>query len=117
MGEGEKPAENPQPMLGEIADMKMTLKIWDVPPDLGRQFIGRAKSSYANKSWLLLQDLMMKADRYDFMVGSGRLTELEGKVKEIEGRMNLFESTIRQAAEETGAEAEAEQPKTFGKGD
>lgn len=106
----------PSATLGDIADMKMTLKIWDVPPELGRRFIGAAKASYANKSWLLLQDLMMKADKYDQMIASGRMVELEGILKEHDSRIAMIERAIMQAGTSDGKdESEAKTPKTFGK--
>lgn len=107
-----------RPTLGDVADMKMTLKIWDVPPELGRRFIGQAKASYANKSWLLLQDLMQKADRYDLWMSSGKMAEIEGVLKNHEVRLSQMEAVV-EAAEKTAAQGETaveekKTPKTFG---
>jgi len=110
----EKPEQKGTP-IGDIADVKITLKIWDVPPELYRRFIATAKGSYANKSWLLLQDLMMKAAKYDEWLSSGKIAELEGRVKVLEGRLEAFEAAI--AATPTEPEKEGEKvPATFGGG-
>jgi len=97
---------------------RTTLKIWDVPIPLAQKFIGISRSSYANKSWLLLQELMIKADKYDQWVSSGRLADIEEKLKVLDIRIKIFEDAIRDA-EETQEEVKEEvkakkQPKTFG---
>lgn len=59
--------------------VRMTLKIWDVPMKVGAKFINLAKEKYGNKSWLLLQDLLDKAEKYD-----GRIDELERRIIAVE---------------------------------
>lgn len=116
MEDGAK-AELPQLTLGDIADMKMTLKIWDVPPELGRKFINTAKACYANKSWLLLQDLMQKADKYDQFLSSGKIADLEAKTKELDGRISAIEAVFDAAAGQSAEPAQPDVPKvpkTFG---
>ena len=118
MADGEQ--ADSRPTLGDIADMKMTLKIWDVPPELGRRFIGMAKASYANKSWLLLQDLMIKAERYDLWMSSGKMAEIEGILKQHQVRLDQVEAVV-EAAQQTEKQKEEDvetlkTPKVFGKG-
>ena len=113
------------PTLGEIAQMnkesmsneqidalsKRTLKIWDVPSELANKFIATARGSYANKSWLYLQDLMRKADQYDHMVSSGKLEELETRVRLLEDFAEKMDAVVNEPIPET---KKAKKPKTFG---
>jgi uncharacterized protein (DUF1919 family) len=123
--EGEKEAE--LPTLGEVARIesnkesmsieqndalsKRTLKIWDVPSELANKFIATARGSYANKSWLYLQDLIRKADQYDMMVSSGKLEEHERRIAQLE----VFAERLDKAlSEEPEPEKKAKKPKHFG---
>ena len=110
-----KKEEDRQQMSTEQNDAlsKRTLKIWDVPTELANKFIATARGSYANKSWLYLQDIMRKATLYDEMVSSGRLDEHERRLANLEEfaqRMNdIVEESQKEAVEE-----EVKKPKTFG---
>jgi hypothetical protein len=84
--EGQTNGEPNKAELPAMENSKITLKIWDVPLDLGKAFIGKAKSQYANKSWLLLQDLMRKADLFDQIVSSGKMEELEKRIVALESK-------------------------------
>jgi hypothetical protein len=116
---GEKNAELPtleeaakKGMADEQIDAiaKRTLKIWDVPAELANKFISTARGSYANKSWLYLQDIMRKANLYDEMVSSGRLDEHERRLIALE---EFAERMV--AAMETAKEEEVKKkPKTLG---
>jgi hypothetical protein len=112
------------PTLGEIAQIEMasesndalskrTLKIWDVPTELASKFIATARGSYANKSWLYLQDLMRKADQYDQMISSGRLEDHERRIVAIEAFVDGMEKALN-APEEKEEKAKTKTPKTFG---
>ena len=100
--------------IGDVAEMRMTLKIWDVPPELGRKFIGLAKASYANKSWLLLQDLMGKAQKYEEMVSAGKIEDHEMRIHAIEEFIRGMEEEAQKEMERTDKEGETKMPKTFG---
>lgn len=106
--EGENAESN---QLGEMLQSRVTLKIWDVPPELAQKFVRTAKSSYANKSWLLLQDIMKKADQYDEFISSGRLQDHETRIANLE-------SILAAAVEDEPAQEKTEEPKvpkTFGR--
>jgi hypothetical protein len=123
MVEGEKKAE--LPTIGEVAQIeqgmgkeqmdalsKRTLKIWDVPSELANKFIATARGSYANKSWLYLQELMRKADQYDVMVSSGKLEELDRRVARLEEFAERMNAALDE--EQTEQDKKAKKPKTFG---
>lgn len=126
--EGEKDAE--LPTMGEVAQIekskesmsveqndalsKRTLKIWDVPSELANRFIATARGSYANKSWLYLQDLMRKADQYDTMVSSGRLDELENRVARLEEFADRINEALSEEQNKMETETKAKKPKHFG---
>ena len=96
---------------------RTTLKIWDVPLGLAQKFINTSKSSYSNKSWLLLQDLMAKADRYDEWVSSGKIAELDQRITAIEYFINTIQATeavVEADANKLPEETKAKVPKTFG---
>jgi len=90
---------------------KRTLKIWDVPAELANKFISTARGSYANKSWLYLQDIMRKANLYDEMVSSGRLDDHERRLIALEEFAERMVAAIETAKEE---EEVKKKPKTFG---
>ena len=115
------------PTLGEVAEVKrlseeqrdavskQTLRIWDVPTELATKFIGISRSSYANKSWLYLQDIMGKADLYDVMVSSGRLDSLEKRIVNLEESSERINKVFTEAQEDEDQKEEANKvPKTFG---
>ena len=123
--EGEKDAE--LPTLGEVAQIekgmsreqvdalsKRTLKIWDVPSELANKFIATARGSYANKSWLYLQELMKKADLYDQMVSSGKLEELDRRLARVEEFAARMDEALRDEQDEHEKNTKAKKPKTFG---
>lgn len=85
-----------------------TLSIWNVPLDLAKQFISIAKTKYGNKSWILLQDLMTKAEKYDEYVEARwkKVDELEKRVTELEERLAAI----------GGSEKEEDEVNTFGGG-
>ena len=113
---GTTEAEHGEPsQLGEMIQTRVTLKIWDVPPELAQKFIRTAKSSYANKSWLLLQDLMMKADKYDEFVTSGKIQELEDRIVNLESVIGALAEQAEKEPEEEKPVEKAKVPKTFGK--
>jgi hypothetical protein len=68
----------------DLEGFRMTLKIWDVPPEVGRKFISEAKAKYGNKSWLLLRDLMDKAEKYDKFLSNGTIEDHEKRLKALE---------------------------------
>ena len=125
-------AEIPLPTIEEIAEIKKqqtkemvdeqnealskrTLKIWDVPTELANKFIATARGSYANKSWLYLQDLMRKANLYDEMVSSGRLEDLEKRIKNLEDYFEELLIKAEEMAQEEMAEKKGKKkPKVFG---
>lgn len=118
---GEKDAELPtleeaaglkKDMATEQVDAiaKRTLKIWDVPAELANKFISTARGSYANKSWLYLQDIMRKANLYDEMVSSGRLDDHERRLIALEDFAERMVAVIETAKEEEVKK----KPKTFG---
>jgi len=120
---GEKDAELPtleeaaglkKDMATEQVDAvaKRTLKIWDVPAELANKFISTARGSYANKSWLYLQDIMRKANLYDEMVSSGRLDDHERRLIALEDFAERMVAVIEAAKEEE--EEVKKKPKTFG---
>jgi len=103
--------------MGEIADVRTSLKIWDVPHELAKRFIGIAKGSYANKSWLLLQDLMAKADKYDSWMASGKIAEFERRLVRLEefiDNIQIVNDEEEKPNEATAKEEEPKKPKTFG---
>jgi len=130
--EGEKDAE--LPTLGEVAQIeknkesmsieqtdalsKRTLKIWDVPSELANKFIATARGSYANKSWLYLQDLIRKADQYDLMVSSGKIDEHERRLAKLEEFADRIETALSKEPEPDEEEKtetkKAKKPKHFG---
>jgi hypothetical protein len=101
------------PTIGEIANVKMTLKIWDVPPELGKRFIARARS-YGNRSWLCLQDIMAKADKFDELVSSGKILEIDKRLSALEKFKEELEAAAREVSEEEKEEPKPKVPKTFG---
>lgn len=122
---GEKTAE--LPTMGEVAQIegkmqmekeqtdsisKRTLKIWDVPEQMAMKFIGTARASYANKSWLYLQDLMRKADLYDQLVSSGRMEDHERRIASLED----FIMEIQKEPQKEPEKKANNKPKTFGDG-
>ncbi len=118
---GEKDAELPtlEEAAGLKKDMtqeqndaiaKRTLKIWDVPAELANKFISTARGSYANKSWLYLQDIMRKANLYDEMVSSGRLDDHERRLIALENFAERMVGEIETAQDEEVVK----KPKTFG---
>jgi hypothetical protein len=125
---GEKDAE--LPTMGEVAQIeknkesmsieqndalsKRTLKIWDVPSELANKFIATARGSYANKSWLYLQDLMKKADLYDTMVSSGKLEELDRRLARVEEFADRMNEALSEEQEKEETVEKAKKPKTFG---
>lgn len=137
----ENKGEKAEPFPAEMSDFRMTLKIWDVPPELGKSFIAKAKAKYGNKSWILLQDMWEKSNKFDELMSSGKILELETKLNGHESRIKLIESFILefnnavQEAAENGKKEEAVQvdpateaapekkkdevktPKTFGRSD
>jgi hypothetical protein len=126
--EGEKEAE--LPTMGEVAQIeknkeslsveqndalsKRTLKIWDVPSELANKFIATARGSYANKSWLYLQDLMRKADLYDTMVSSGKLEELDRRLARVEEFADRMNEALSEEQEKEETVEKAKKPKHFG---
>ena len=132
--EGEKEAE--LPTMGEVAQIeknkesmsieqndalsKRTLKIWDVPSELANKFIATARGSYANKSWLYLQDLIRKADQYDMMVSSGKLEEHDRRLAKLEEFADRIETALskepepEEEPEEKTETKKAKKPKHFG---
>jgi hypothetical protein len=126
----EKGEDAELPTLGEVAEIKdeqkvvlsveqndalskRTLKIWDVPTELANRFIATARGSYANKSWLYLQDIMRKANLYDEMVSSGRLDDHEKRLAYLEEFAIRVSGIFDEAQKET-IEEENKKPKTFG---
>lgn len=117
--EGEKQAETVQTLaqaagLREMDTGKTTLKIWDTPLPLAQKFIGISKSSYANKSWLYLQDLMQKADKYDQWLASGKIAEIDAMLKLLDGRIGLIEIAICGEDDQNKETKTAKKPKTLG---
>lgn len=108
--------ESKQQMFIEQNDAvsKRTLKIWDVPTELANKFIATARGSYANKSWLYLQDIMRKANLYDEMVSSGRLEDHEKRLVSLEEFAEKMSELIIDIQKEDIAEETKKQPKTFG---
>lgn len=115
------------PTLGDVAEMntqmakeqnealsKRTLKIWDVPTEMANKFIAVTRGSYANKSWLYLQDLMRKAEQYDLMVSSGKLEELERRVVNLEEFAKRMNDLTQEVQENMENEEAKKTPKTFG---
>ena len=95
-----------------ISQMDMertTLKVWDTPVALAKKFIMTAKSSYANKSWLLLQDLMLKAEKYDEWIASGKIADHENRLAALE---DFVEKIQEEADKMADAEEKAKKPKT-----
>jgi hypothetical protein len=90
---------------------KRTLKIWDVPTELANKFISVARGSYANKSWLYLQDLMRKADKFDELVSSGRIEAIERRLAVCEEFIKKFDDAMQDMESEEGKN---KKPKTFG---
>jgi hypothetical protein len=117
LGEVAEIEENKQQMSVEQMSVeqndavsKRTLKIWDVPTELANKFISTARGSYANKSWLYLQDIMRKANLYDEMVSSGRLEDHEKRIIALEE----YAERMNEIVEETQKEEINKKPKTFG---
>lgn len=125
--EENKGAKAELPTIGEVASVEMsqaqndamskrTLKIWDVPSELANRFISTARGSYANKSWLYLQDLMRKAEKYDELMASGRLDAIEKRLKDHEDFIEKVGEFFEKLEQEEESE-EAKKPKvkkTFG---
>ena len=116
MGEVAQIEKNKESLSVEQNDAlsKRTLKIWDVPSELANKFIATARGSYANKSWLLLQDLMRKADLYDQMVSSGKLEELDRRLARVEEFADRMNEALSNEQEEQETVEKAKKPKTFG---
>jgi len=117
LGEIAQIEKNKETMSNEQIDAlsKRTLKIWDVPSELASKFIATARGSYANKSWLYLQDLMRKADLYDTMVSSGKLEELERRLIRVEDFAERMDKALaEEPAVEEDTKKKAKKPKTFG---
>lgn len=93
---------------------KRTLKIWDVPTELANRFISTARGSYANKSWLYLQDIMRKANLYDEMVSSGRLDDHERRLIALEEFADRLSTVFEEAQKEVIDDNARKKPKTFG---
>jgi len=116
LGEVAQVEKNKENMSNEAMDAlaKRTLKIWDVPSELANRFIATARGSYANKSWLLLQDLMKKADLYDTMVSSGKLEELDMRLARVEEFADRMSEALSEEQAEAETKTKAKKPKTFG---
>jgi len=85
-----------------------TLKIWSVPYDLAMKFVSKAKNDYGNKSWMLLKDLMEKAEKFD------ELSKNEvPKILELEERISKLEENLEEIMSSEKSEDD-EKVETFG---